>query len=64
VHARELSAALGGARFGDAPKIVDEERAAEIVADWRAHGLKVGFTNGCFDLVHPGHVELRFDWRD
>src|SRR3546814_980567 len=25
---------------------------------WRAEGLSVGFTNGCFDLVHPGHVSL------
>jgi D-beta-D-heptose 7-phosphate kinase/D-beta-D-heptose 1-phosphate adenosyltransferase len=58
VHARELSAALGGARVGEDPKIVDDEHAAAIVGDWRSHGLKVGFTNGCFDLLHPGHVEL------
>jgi len=57
VHAGELSAALGGARAGD-PKIVDDEAAGAIVADWKAHGLNVGFTNGCFDLLHPGHVEL------
>ncbi|WFU12347.1 D-glycero-beta-D-manno-heptose-7-phosphate kinase (plasmid) [Rhizobium sp. CB3090] len=25
---------------------------------WASKGLKVGFTNGCFDLVHPGHVAL------
>ena len=25
---------------------------------WRDTGLRVGFTNGCFDLVHPGHVRL------
>jgi len=58
VHARELSATLGGARAYDDPKIADDEAAAAIVADWKAHGLKVGFTNGCFDLLHPGHVEL------
>jgi D-beta-D-heptose 7-phosphate kinase/D-beta-D-heptose 1-phosphate adenosyltransferase len=58
VHARELSAALGGARVGEDPKIVGEEQAVAIVGDWRSHGLKVGFTNGCFDLLHPGHVEL------
>lgn len=58
VHARELSAALGGARIGEDPKIVDEKGAAATIGDWRAHGLKVGFTNGCFDLLHPGHVEL------
>ena len=57
VRARELWTALGGGVEGD-PKIVDHEEAAEIVADWKAHGLKVGFTNGCFDLLHPGHVEL------
>ncbi len=25
---------------------------------WRARGLKIGFTNGCFDLLHPGHISL------
>ena len=58
VRARELSAALGGDGDGGDPKIVDRKSAAEIVADWKAHGLRVGFTNGCFDLLHPGHVEL------
>jgi D-beta-D-heptose 7-phosphate kinase/D-beta-D-heptose 1-phosphate adenosyltransferase len=58
VHARELSAALGGAKAGDDPKIVDNEAASVVIADWQAHGLRVGFTNGCFDLLHPGHVEL------
>ncbi len=23
---------------------------------WRERGLKVGFTNGCFDILHRGHV--------
>ena len=25
---------------------------------WRRAGLKVGFTNGCFDILHPGHAAL------
>jgi D-beta-D-heptose 7-phosphate kinase/D-beta-D-heptose 1-phosphate adenosyltransferase len=25
---------------------------------WRAEGRRVSFTNGCFDLLHPGHVHL------
>lgn len=29
---------------------------AERVKRWKARGLKVGFTNGCFDIVHAGHV--------
>jgi D-beta-D-heptose 7-phosphate kinase/D-beta-D-heptose 1-phosphate adenosyltransferase len=24
--------------------------------DWRRQGLKIGFTNGCFDILHPGHL--------
>lgn len=30
--------------------------AAEQARRWRARGLKVGFTNGCFDILHAGHV--------
>jgi D-beta-D-heptose 7-phosphate kinase/D-beta-D-heptose 1-phosphate adenosyltransferase len=30
--------------------------AQEQVQRWRARGLKVGFTNGCFDILHAGHV--------
>jgi D-beta-D-heptose 7-phosphate kinase/D-beta-D-heptose 1-phosphate adenosyltransferase len=26
--------------------------------DWRKEGLRVGFTNGCFDILHPGHVKV------
>ena len=26
--------------------------------DWRQQGLRVGFTNGCFDILHPGHVKV------
>jgi D-beta-D-heptose 7-phosphate kinase/D-beta-D-heptose 1-phosphate adenosyltransferase len=28
------------------------------VAQWRRQGLRVGFTNGCFDILHPGHVRV------
>lgn len=30
--------------------------ALEDVRRWRARGLKIGFTNGCFDILHRGHV--------
>ena len=33
-------------------------RVIEQVQRWRLRGLRVGFTNGCFDLLHPGHVSL------
>ncbi|SDJ73529.1 MULTISPECIES: D-glycero-beta-D-manno-heptose-7-phosphate kinase [Bradyrhizobium] len=28
------------------------------VSDWRRQGLRIGFTNGCFDILHPGHVKV------
>jgi D-beta-D-heptose 7-phosphate kinase/D-beta-D-heptose 1-phosphate adenosyltransferase len=28
------------------------------LADWRRNGQRIGFTNGCFDLLHPGHVKI------
>jgi D-beta-D-heptose 7-phosphate kinase/D-beta-D-heptose 1-phosphate adenosyltransferase len=39
-------------------KIASREEAAQRAAAWRAQGLRVGFANGCFDLIHPGHVRL------
>jgi D-beta-D-heptose 7-phosphate kinase / D-beta-D-heptose 1-phosphate adenosyltransferase len=39
-------------------KVMSLETAVEQVAAWRAKGERVGFTNGCFDLIHPGHVAI------
>jgi D-beta-D-heptose 7-phosphate kinase/D-beta-D-heptose 1-phosphate adenosyltransferase len=39
-------------------KIVSPDRAQEWLKLWRAKGHRIGFTNGCFDLVHPGHISL------
>ena len=57
--AEDLAAALrgGNAHLGDA-KIMTAKAALDRVLDWRRRGLRVGFTNGCFDLIHPGHVSL------
>ncbi len=30
----------------------------ERMKEWRRQGLRIGFTNGCFDLLHPGHVKV------
>jgi D-beta-D-heptose 7-phosphate kinase/D-beta-D-heptose 1-phosphate adenosyltransferase len=37
-------------------KVATSQRMVEDVARWRARGLKIGFTNGCFDILHRGHV--------
>ncbi len=37
-------------------KIVDRDEALSMLSIWRYMGLKVVFTNGCFDIIHKGHV--------
>ena len=32
------------------------ENALKTVLKWRAEGHTIGFTNGCFDILHAGHV--------
>jgi D-beta-D-heptose 7-phosphate kinase/D-beta-D-heptose 1-phosphate adenosyltransferase len=59
---RELSAqdAAVGAAPGIAgvPGLLTWAAARELVARWHDQGFSVGFTNGCFDILHPGHVSL------
>jgi D-beta-D-heptose 7-phosphate kinase / D-beta-D-heptose 1-phosphate adenosyltransferase len=56
----ELDAALARA---SSPKhhpgsLATKSTAAEMAATWRRLGENVVFTNGCFDLIHAGHIEL------
>ena len=40
-------------------KIVASGRELEArLSEWRKQDLRVGFTNGCFDILHPGHVKV------
>ncbi len=43
--------------------VMTREQLALVVADARAHGEKVAFTNGCFDIIHAGHVGYLQDAR-
>jgi len=58
VGAAELAQVLIDRDALEHSKLVPLPRALEHVARWRRNGLKIGFTNGCFDLLHPGHVAL------
>lgn len=59
VRPDELAEALQAEDLrGVGNKIRALKAALDTVATWRSRGLKVGFTNGCFDLVHPGHISL------
>jgi len=39
-------------------KIVSKPVAMEKIRHWREQSDRIGFTNGCFDLLHPGHISL------
>jgi D-beta-D-heptose 7-phosphate kinase/D-beta-D-heptose 1-phosphate adenosyltransferase len=50
---------LPSASLAPEDKIVfDWAMLDERLEEWRRHGLRIGFTNGCFDLLHRGHVKL------
>lgn len=40
-----------------ANKVITQPEALETVRAWQALGKKVIFSNGCFDILHAGHVE-------
>lgn len=37
-------------------KIYSVSLLVPVLADLRRHGKRIAFTNGCFDLLHPGHI--------
>ena len=41
------------------PSIVNEEpKPIDLIRTWEERGYSIGFTNGCFDIIHPGHISL------
>jgi D-beta-D-heptose 7-phosphate kinase/D-beta-D-heptose 1-phosphate adenosyltransferase len=54
----EIIASLDSGTRPGAEKIFSLSRVMQQVQHWRDRGLKVAFTNGCFDLLHPGHISL------
>ena len=53
-----LHAVRAGDLSASEAKIMPLAAALDAVAGWRARGQRIAFTNGCFDLLHPGHVSL------
>lgn len=58
VHRSELEEAIVNRDALAGQKLLPLPLALDHVARWRRNGLKIGFTNGCFDILHPGHVSL------
>jgi rfaE bifunctional protein nucleotidyltransferase chain/domain/rfaE bifunctional protein kinase chain/domain len=53
---RALAARPGRGTQGPGAKVVDAATLARRVGELRRHGCRVVFTNGCFDVLHRGHV--------
>ncbi|MBW7996570.1 MAG: D-glycero-beta-D-manno-heptose 1-phosphate adenylyltransferase [Candidatus Glassbacteria bacterium] len=47
---------MGSAKRAFEDKILDRRQLAEALRDEKTAGRKVVFTNGCFDIIHPGHI--------
>ena len=64
VAAHEIVAELTvSSGIASADKVLEFDRAVARVAEWRASGESIVFTNGCFDLLHIGHITLLEDCR-
>jgi D-beta-D-heptose 7-phosphate kinase/D-beta-D-heptose 1-phosphate adenosyltransferase len=54
----ELSRAFSSLSQDFDSRILPRDAAVRQRDAWHRQGLRVGFTNGCFDLIHPGHISL------
>lgn len=64
VHRTDLTAALYTHRAATLQqKILPRDTARDQIINWQRDGLTVGFTNGCFDILHAGHITLLADAR-
>jgi D-beta-D-heptose 7-phosphate kinase/D-beta-D-heptose 1-phosphate adenosyltransferase len=54
----EIAARLGSEPSPGAGKVLDRDSAASLSRALRAAGRRVVFTNGCFDVLHAGHVRM------
>ena len=39
-------------------KVQNLQSLSKTIIEWRKMGYVIGFTNGCFDLIHPGHLSI------
>jgi rfaE bifunctional protein nucleotidyltransferase chain/domain len=41
-----------------AERIYNLENMLERIREWRQQGMRIALTNGCFDILHAGHIQL------
>lgn len=58
IDAATSSSASSSSSLSKLEPVTNWEEALAQVTLWHREGHKVGFTNGCFDLLHPGHIKI------
>ena len=58
ITAKELEQTFYGKVIGGINKRMLPGEASEFIAKWRNQGQQIVFTNGCFDILHIGHIKL------
>jgi D-beta-D-heptose 7-phosphate kinase/D-beta-D-heptose 1-phosphate adenosyltransferase len=58
IRAEELALVLMQGQNGPHRKICDLASAGFMVGAWKDSGNSIAFTNGCFDILHAGHIRL------
>ncbi|MCL4130374.1 UNVERIFIED_CONTAM: hypothetical protein GTU68_014166 [Idotea baltica] len=58
VSASELTDALAHGQTGGGVSHLPLDTLQAQIAAWREGGQPIGFTNGCFDILHPGHLHV------
>jgi D-beta-D-heptose 7-phosphate kinase/D-beta-D-heptose 1-phosphate adenosyltransferase len=53
-----ISELMPSTGYSTSEKVLDLPRLRERIANWRASGETIVFTNGCFDILHVGHITL------
>jgi len=58
ISQKELTEALSGGSDSEPPKFVPLDKLEPLIAGIREKGQKIVLTNGCFDVLHAGHIKL------
>lgn len=58
IDCAELKGAVRDKELVDVKKFCDRVQAKKMISAWKTEGKRIVFTNGCFDLLHIGHIKL------
>lgn len=56
VNLEEVYQFMAGSCYCLEDKVLSQEAMEGVLSEWRRKGKKIVFTNGCFDILHTGHI--------